>query len=135
MILFNRTLILSLGLALGSAAMATTAVDDLLASYRQQGASNFSAAAGKRFWNQATRPAGANTDRSCASCHTNDVRQNGRHAVTGKTIKPMAPSIIGRRLTNPTKIGKWFKRNCNWTRGRDCTPQEKGDVLTYLKDM
>lgn len=135
MITISRMLLLSLGLALSTAVPASTAVDDLLSAYRQQGAGNFSAAAGKRFWNQAARPAGANAERSCASCHTSDVHQYGRHAVTGRTIKPLAPSIIGRRLTNPKKIRKWFKRNCNWTRGRECTPQEKGDVLTYLKDL
>lgn len=134
--LLTRTILLSLGLTLSGAALAATAVDELLSTYRQQGAANFSAAAGKRFWNQTTPHAGtANTERSCASCHTSDVRQEGKHAVTGKTIKPLAPSVTGRRLTNPTKIRKWLKRNCLWTRGRECTPQEKGDVLTYLKDL
>ena len=130
MILLARTLLVSLGLALSTMSLATTAVDELLSTYRQQGATNFSATAGKRFWNQTTRPVGASRDRSCASCHTSDLHQTGKHAVTGKTIKPLAPSITGRRLTNPKKISKWFRRNCNWTRGRECTPQEKGDVLT-----
>jgi hypothetical protein len=122
-------------LVLSYTAVAATAVDELLSEYKQQGTTSFNATAGKNFWNQATRPSGAVTERSCASCHTQDVRQNGKHAITGKTIKPLAPSVMAKRLTNPTKIRKWLKRNCEWTRGRECTPQEKGDVLTYLKDQ
>jgi len=134
--LFTRTILLSLGLTLSVGALAASAVDELLSSYRQQGAASFSAEAGKRFWSQTTPHAGtANAERSCASCHTRDLRQDGKHVVTGKTIEPMAPSITGRRLTNPKKIRKWFKRNCLWVRGRECTAQEKGDVLTYLKDL
>lgn len=135
MSLVTRVLLMGLATAMTSAALAATPVDELLSEYRQQGATNFSAAAGKAFWNQAVRPSGASTERSCASCHTSDVRQSGKHAVTGKEIKPLAPSVMSKRLTNPTKIRKWLKRNCEWTRGRECTAQEKGDVLTYLKDL
>jgi len=134
--LLTRTILLLLGLILSYGALAATAVDELLSTYRLQGASNFSAESGKRFWNQTTHHAGsANAERSCASCHTSNLRQDGKHVVTGKIIKPMAPSVTGRRLTNPKKIRKWFKRNCLWTRGRECSAQEKGDVLTYLKDL
>ena len=118
-----------------SATVAAAPVDDLLTTYRQQGATDFSASAGKAFWNQSVRTAGNNSERSCASCHTSNLRQSGKHAVTGKEIKPLAPSVMSRRLTNPTKIQKWLKRNCEWTRGRECTPQEKADVLTYLRDL
>ena len=44
----------------------------------------------------------------------------------------MAPSVNPKRLTDRSKIEKWFKRNCKWTLGRECTPQEKGDILTFL---
>ncbi|MEA3244387.1 MAG: DUF1924 domain-containing protein, partial [Pseudomonadota bacterium] len=30
------------------------------------------------------------------------------------------------------KIEKWFKRNCKWTLGRECTAQEKADFLAYI---
>ena len=30
------------------------------------------------------------------------------------------------------KVAKWFKRNCNDVLDRECTAQEKGDVLSYL---
>ena len=52
---------------------------------------------------------------------------------TGKVIDPMAPSVNPKRFTDAKEIEKWFKRNCTWTVGRECTPQEKGDFLSYLR--
>lgn len=135
MLLRTRVLAMSLGLAMAASTLAATPVDELLSTYRQQGADNFNANTGKAFWNQIVHPNAVAQGRSCAGCHTSDVRQNGKHAVTGKEIKPLAPSVLSKRLTNPRKIEKWFKRNCEWVRARECTPQEKGDVLTYLKDL
>ena len=54
---------------------------------------------------------------------------------TGKPIKALAPSVQPQRLTDIGKIRKWFKRNCKWTLGRVCTPQEKGDILLFLKNL
>lgn len=70
--------------------------------------------------------------RSCTSCHGLDVSQPGRHKRTGKEIAPMAPSVNPERFTDARKLAKWFKRNCKWTLGRECTPQEKADVLGWL---
>ena len=36
------------------------------------------------------------------------------------------------RITDMNKVDNWFKRNCKDVLNRACTPQEKGDVLTYL---
>lgn len=71
--------------------------------------------------------------RSCVTCHGKDLTQPGRHAKTGKTIEPMAPSVNPQRLTDPAKVEKWFGRNCNWTLGRDCTAAEKADFIAYIK--
>jgi hypothetical protein len=71
-------------------------------------------------------------DWSCASCHTADPRQPGRHAVTGKPIKPLAPVANSARFTDRAKAEKWFRRNCNDTLGRECTAAEKADLLAYL---
>jgi hypothetical protein len=125
--------VIYLWLACSATAIAATPVNQLLSEFQQQGATEFTAAAGKTFWNQQVRLQKSGTERSCASCHTADVRQPGKHVVTGKVIKPLAPSVMSKRLTNPKKIRKWLKRNCKWTRGRECTAQEKGDVLTYLQ--
>jgi hypothetical protein len=47
----------------------------------------------------------------------------------------MAPSVNPERLTDQRKITKWFKRNCKWTLGRECTHREQGDVLAYLRSL
>lgn len=74
-------------------------------------------------------------DWSCSTCHTTDPRKPGRHTVTGKTIQPMAPVSNPNRLTDPAKVEKWFKRNCRDVFDRECTAQEKGDVITWLRSL
>lgn len=71
-------------------------------------------------------------DWSCASCHTQNPAASGKHAKTDKPIEPLAPSANAERFTDPKKVTKWFKRNCGDVLDRECTAQEKGDVLTYL---
>ena len=123
------------GLLLAEVVQAATPVDELLMEYRQQSVNDFTIVNGRNIWNQPFRATNTTEERSCTTCHTNDVRQTGKHAVTGKEIKPLAPSVMSKRLTNPDKIRKWLKRNCEWTLGRECNAQEKGDILTYLKDL
>lgn len=91
------------------------------------GFKGFSASNGAQFFKTTH-----GNDWSCASCHTEDPSTAGKHAKTNKVIKPLAPSANAERLTDPAKVEKWFKRNCNDVLGRICTPQEKGDVLAYL---
>jgi hypothetical protein len=110
------------------------AVDELLAEYRGQGAGPFSAAAGDALWEREFTAADGST-RACTRCHTPDPRQPGRHAITGKAIEPLAPSANTKRLTGRRQVEKWLKRNCKWTLGRTCSPQEKGDLLTFLRDQ
>jgi hypothetical protein len=47
----------------------------------------------------------------------------------------MAPSVNPARFTNTSKVEKWFKRNCKDVLNRECTAQEKGDVITYLMSL
>lgn len=115
----------------GPGAVQAAAVDDLLHQYQSQGAGPFSAAAGEKFWEQQNNHAGE--PRRCALCHSSNLSATGKHAVTGKAIKPLAPSANPERLTDVEKIEKWLERNCKWTLGRSCTPQEKGDVLTMIR--
>jgi hypothetical protein len=75
------------------------------------------------------------SDWSCTTCHTPDPRQPGRHTVTGKAIEPMAPAVNPQRLTDPAKVAKWFKRNCKDVLARECTAQEQGDVITWLRSL
>ena len=116
--------------ALGTGNVQADTVSDRLAEYRTAGAGPFSAEAGLDLWQQAFNTAGEK--RACTQCHTTDPRRPGKHVTTGKPIEPLAPSANARRLTDRREIEKWFTRNCKWTLGRECTAQEKGDLLTYL---
>ncbi|MEP7329918.1 MAG: DUF1924 domain-containing protein, partial [Betaproteobacteria bacterium] len=72
---------------------------------------------------------------SCASCHTANPLAPGKHAKTGKAIAALAPAANPERFTSLATAEKWFKRNCNDVIGRECTAQEKGDVLAYLTQL
>lgn len=69
---------------------------------------------------------------SCASCHTDSPLRPGRHAITGKDIKPLAPAANAERLTDPAKVEKWFRRNCKEVVGRECDAGEKADFIAFL---
>jgi hypothetical protein len=90
-------------------------------------------AAGKRDWTAEHTPPDADQPRSCATCHTANLAQTGRHFKTGMPIDPMAVSVNSERLTDSTRLEKWFGRSCRWTLGRDCTEQEKENYLAYIK--
>jgi mono/diheme cytochrome c family protein len=74
-------------------------------------------------------------DWSCSSCHTSDPRAMGRHASTGKAIKPLAPAANPERLTDRAKVDKWLRRNCNDVLGRACSPGEQADLVSYLVSL
>lgn len=69
---------------------------------------------------------------ACATCHTPDPRAVGRHYRTGRDIPPMAVSQTPDRFTSSAEVEKRFGRDCPAVLGRDCTPLEKGDFITYL---
>jgi hypothetical protein len=69
---------------------------------------------------------------SCASCHTERASHPGRHAVTGKAIAALSPATSPERFSNPAKVEKWFKRNCNEVLGRACTAAEKADFIKFV---
>lgn len=109
-------------------------LDDILKTYQAAGATAFSAARGETLWTtDHPDPEAPGKVRNCSTCHGKDLSKPGRHATTGKEIEPMAPSANAKRYTDAKTIEKWFTRNCKWVLGRECTPQEKGDVLSYLR--
>lgn len=71
-------------------------------------------------------------DWSCSTCHTAVPTVDGKHASTGKVIRPLAPAWNSERFTDSAKTEKWFRRNCNDVVGRECTAAEKADVLAWL---
>ncbi|MEW6131585.1 MAG: DUF1924 domain-containing protein [Pseudomonadota bacterium] len=122
-----------LALAAASPAAFAQTPADFLAAYAQQAKQENpayqapSARQGRLFFT-----ARHGREWSCASCHTDNPADAGRHAVTGRPIKPLAPSANAARFTRQAKVEKWFRRNCNDVLGRACSAQEKGDVLAYL---
>ena len=69
---------------------------------------------------------------ACTSCHTADPAKAGRHVVTDKPIKPLAPAANPERFTDLAKADKWFGRNCKEVVGRDCTAAEKADFVAFV---
>ncbi len=119
------------GLIVAQPTAANPARDAILKSFASEaGVSSFSAAAGKEFF-QGTHQGGKPESPSCTSCHTKNLRNQGRTRV-GKVIEPMAVSANPNRFTDPEKVAKWFRRNCNTVLGRECSAAEKGNILTYL---
>jgi hypothetical protein len=137
----SRKLILGLAallptlIATAQAAAPDAATAELLAGYRtaaaqqtpgfQPSAQRGAAFYARRFDVSAKMP-------SCASCHTDNPTQPGRHVVTDKTIQPLAQSAHAARFTDPAKTEKWFRRNCTEVVGRECTAAEKADFVAYL---
>jgi hypothetical protein len=125
--------IIYLLLLIGTTSLQAATVDEMLASFKTGGAGPFSAEQGRKAWERTIPDKKSGKSRSCNDCHGDDLSKPGSHIKTGKRIEPMAPSVNSKRLSDAKKIKKWFKRNCKWTWGRECTPQEKGDFLLFLQ--
>lgn len=102
----------------------------LLAGYRAQASSAPSAARGQQFF---TTP--HEREWSCSTCHGVRPVDPGQHATTGRRIAPLAPAFNAERFTDPARTEKWFRRNCNDVVGRECTPAEKADVMSWLLSL
>lgn len=131
----NRVIVLVATLSAAASSFAGTR-EDLLARYASAAKASapaftgFSAQRGEAFY--AKKFGGGKPDTpACTSCHSSSPREPGR-TLAGKTIEPMAVSVTSDRYTDPAKVEKWFKRNCNEVLGRECTPLEKGDWLTTM---
>jgi hypothetical protein len=118
-------------LALDYTAFASPAIDAEFAKFKAEGANNFSADQGKLNWNNVVISK-EGEKRACVTCHGTDPNKSGLHATTQKIIEPMSLSVNPERFADIKKMEKWFKRNCEWAWSRECTAQEKGDILKYL---
>ncbi len=106
-------------------------LDSLVQEARQvQPGFTASAARGEQFY-RAKHTGGKEAD-SCASCHTDNPKDEGKHIKTHKAVEPLAPSVNKQRFTDPAHVEKWFRRNCREVLGRVCTPQEKADFTAYV---
>jgi Domain of unknown function (DUF1924) len=100
---------------------------DMLQGYAAQAGTAPSPPRGEQFFNATHGKAW-----SCASCHGTLPTQAGKHASTGKPIGALAPAAYAQRFSDPAKVEKWFRRNCNDVLGRECSAAEKADVLSWL---
>ena len=90
-----------------------------------------SAVEGKLFFNRTIK--GANgKEAACASCHTTNPANEGKHIVTGKRILPLSPVVNAKRFSNLDNVEDKFTEHCNDIIGTDCTPQEKANFIGYL---
>ena len=115
-------------------ALSQAGIDQTIAHYTPQNGLGFSAQRGDTLWHR-KNTAKDGKERDCTVCHGGDLKKAGKHIKTGKVIDPMAPSVNHKRFTDIDKVEKWFLRNCKWTFGRECTDQEKGDILKYLSQF
>lgn len=131
---FVVSLVFTTLLLISQNAFSGSALEQAFAEFRGAENLTFDAERGKKIWHQD----GLTVDgklRNCTTCHGKDLTQKGKHAKTGKVIDPLAPSANSERFTELKKIHKWFKRNCKWVLDRECTSQEKGDLLEYLSKL
>ena len=130
-----KAIFLALLMAGGAAAAATPR--EMITTYAAEAARQApgfqpSARRGAEFY--ARRFAVSEKMPACVSCHTDSPVQAGRHVVTGKAIKPLAPRAEAARFSDPAKTEKWFRRNCTEVLGRECSAAEKADFVQFLAE-
>ena len=90
-----------------------------------------SAVDGKFFFNRKIKLANGK-EAACASCHTSNPADEGKHMVTGKPIKPLSPTVNYKRFADVNKVEEQFTLHCNDIIGSDCTAAEKANYIAYL---
>jgi hypothetical protein len=91
----------------------------------------FTAEVGRKFYLK--RRTWQSHDFTCSGCHSGDPRKEGKHIETKKPIQPLAPSVNPERFTDSSKVEANFKTHCMDLHERDCTANEKGNFIAYLK--
>lgn len=90
-----------------------------------------SAVDGKFFFNRKIKLANGK-EAACASCHTSNPADEGKHMVTGKPINPLSPMVNFKRFSDVDKVEEQFTLHCNDIIGSDCTAAEKANYIAYL---
>lgn len=86
---------------------------------------------GKFFFNRKIK-LGNGKEMACASCHTTNPADEGKHIVTGKSIRPLSPVVNEKRFADFDKVEAKFTQHCKDIIGSDCTAQEKANYIAYL---
>lgn len=69
---------------------------------------------------------------ACSKCHTDNPTKEGKHAETGKPIKPVAVSANPESFSDVKKVEKNFAKHCRELYGKDCAAIDKANFLTYM---
>ena len=128
----NKKIFFTCLLMTASTNLLANATTQMFDEYKKAGVTTMNAEAGKALWNKQFKNKKTGKPQNCATCHSANLKQDGKHIRTGKKIKAMAPSANPKRFTEVKKIKKWFKRNCKWTIGRECSAQEQANILSFL---
>ena len=127
----SMSLLLACAAFLGTQALAAdTSPAQQLSQWSAAAGKPGSAAHGQAFFN--SKQGG---QWSCASCHGTPPTADGKHASTGKAIKPLAPAFNPQVFTDSARVDKWFRRNCKDVLSRECSAAEKADVMAYLLSL
>jgi hypothetical protein len=133
----NIVLVALLGLTAVSAQADVANAEKLVSIYSaiaKNANSNYpgpSAADGKFFFNRKIK-LGNGKDMACASCHTANPADEGKHIITGKAISPLSPVVNAKRFEDFEKVQNKFTQHCVDIIGSDCTAAEKASYITYL---
>jgi uncharacterized membrane protein len=112
---------------LGPVQAATPA--EVMAGYARQAGAAASPERGQALF---TRKFKGNLFESCTDCHTASPTARGKDQATDKAIGPMAPAANPQRFTDAGRVENFFRLNCKDVVGRECTAQEKADVMSWL---
>jgi len=91
--------------------------------------------AGKEFYNRTIKQFKGGAEGkpvACASCHTANPSDIGKHIITGKSIKPLSPNTNPKRFSNLDKVEAQFTKHCNEVTGSDCAASDKANYIAYL---
>lgn len=119
------------GLVSFSAQAGVTTAEQLAKQYASHAKSTLSADEGKAFYTKKLVMIDGQ-ELACATCHTDDPRNKGKHSETGKVIQPMAPSVNPKRFSEVNVSAKGFTKHCKQVYGKDCSAQDKGNFIAYV---
>jgi hypothetical protein len=69
----------------------------------------------------------------CRACHViNDEEHPDPRSAKKRVLEPFAPSANAERFTDYEQVERFFHTNCRMLLKRECTPQEKGDLIAWL---
>ena len=111
----------------GAATAATPA--EILSAYAAKAGSPPSAERGEKLFTSKNK---GGVFESCADCHTAEPTRTGRDQMAEKSMPALAPAANAKRLTDAYRVETAFRLNCKDVLSRECTAQEKADVLTWL---